>query len=155
MLQKNLQRVYANLECSDQAWPAVCWGEITQPPGINMRYFVVISANKLAWPPMCAACLGVPNTTVTIATRKITSRNLHEATWEIPYCSACKTGDETAPLKFGWFKSFLDTFTKKEYSVEYISLHLTAHKFAFRSKTYLEAFLEQNNKKGRSDVWEK
>lgn len=117
-----------------------------------MRYFLTISANKLVWPHICASCLGEPDTTVTIKTRKITSRNMHEASWVIPYCLACKTKDDNALPTFGWFKSFLDTFTTRDYAVAYISLHMTAHKFSFTNKDYLDEFLNQNSNKKRSEV---
>ena len=118
-----------------------------------MRYLVVISANKLMWPRQCASCMGVPDTSVTTTTRKITSRNAMEMSWQVPYCSQCKARDDSAPPKFGWFKSLFDSFTKTEYAVEYLSLHMTAHKFAFRSKEYLEVFLSHNGAKDRSEVW--
>ena len=98
--------------------------------------------------------MGVPNTSVTIKTRKITSRNVSEMSWQVPYCSSCKCQDDSAPTKFGWFKSLFDSFTKTEYAVEYLSLHLTAHKFAFRTKDYLDAFISENGAKNRSEVWQ-
>ena len=76
-----------------------------------------------------------------------------EMSWQVPYCSQCKARDDSAPPKFGWFKSLFDSFTKTEYAVEYLSLHMTAHKFAFRSKEYLEVFLSHNGAKDRSEVW--
>jgi hypothetical protein len=125
----------------------------TDEPRIpSMRHLVTISANKLAWPNSCASCLGESDTTVTVKTRKITSRNLQEASWGIPYCSACKTKDDTALPTLGWFKSFWDTFTTRDYAVAYLSLHMTSHKFSFANKTYLEEFLRLNSDKARSEV---
>jgi hypothetical protein len=118
-----------------------------------MRYLVIVSANRLVWPNSCASCMSTPNTSIVIATRKITSRNTGESSWQVPYCSGCKAADESAPRKFGWFKSLFDSFTGTEYAVDYLSLHMTAHKFAFRNKDYLEAFLSQNGGKKRSEVW--
>ena len=98
--------------------------------------------------------MGVPDTSVTITTRKITSRNVAEMSWQVPYCSSCKIRDDSAAPKFGWFKSLFDSFTKIEYSVQYLSLHMAAHKLAFRNKNYLDVFLNQNGAKNRSEVWQ-
>lgn len=117
-----------------------------------MAYEVSISAYKLVWPMKCAKCCGAPDTRVTIRTKKITARNLFEATWEIPYCQACETSGHSRPLRFGWFKSFWDTFTEKVYAVEYLRLHNSVHSFRFENRDYMQLFLQSNGGKWRSDV---
>lgn len=119
-----------------------------------MAYEVTIRAYKLAWPPCCAKCLGTPDTRVSVTTRKITSRNLSEAAWEVPYCMGCVEADRARPLRFGWFKSFWSTFTEKQHAVEFLSLHNSAQRFRFENKTYLDQFLSMNSAKNRSEVVE-
>ena len=118
-----------------------------------MRYLVIVSANKLVWPSRCASCMGEPNTLVNITTRNITSRNAASMSWRVPYCLHCKSADDGAPPKLGWLKNLFDSFTKSEYAVQYLSLHMTSHKFEFRNKEYFDAFVSQNIGKCRS-VWQ-
>lgn len=125
---------------------------VASHPSQGKSFMVTISANKLVWPDYCASCMGGSNCKVEITTKKITSRNLSNATWQVPYCTSCKTIDEAAPPKFGWFKSLFDTFSKSEYAVSYISLHNSAHRFSFKNKTYLDEFLRQNGSKNRSEI---
>ena len=117
-----------------------------------MPYEVTIAAYKLAWPQRCASCLGQPDTTVKISTRNITSRNLMEAAWDVPYCTACVHADGSRPLRFGWFKSFWSTFTEKHHAVEFLSLHNSAQRFRFENRAYLEEFLRLNGSKNRSEI---
>jgi hypothetical protein len=113
---------------------------------------VSISAYKLTWPMKCAKCLGVADTRVTIKTTKITARNLSEATWEIPYCQACEASDRSRPLRFGWFKSFRETFTEHVHAVEYLKLHNSVHFLRFENMDYMQLFLQANVDKRQSDV---
>jgi hypothetical protein len=96
--------------------------------------------------------MGEPNTRVLVSTKKITSRNLFEASFEVPYCATCEQADRSRPLRFGWFKSFFETFTERVYAVEYLKLHNSAHSFRFENKEYLELFLQSNSGKRRSEV---
>jgi len=120
-----------------------------------MAYEFWISANKLAWPDKCASCLGTANTRVKITTRKITARNLLDASWEIPYCTTCEQSDKSRPLRFGWFKSFFETFTERVHAVEYLRLVNSVHYFRFENKSYLDLFLSNNSGKRQSQVSEK
>lgn len=99
--------------------------------------------------------MGSPDTHVTISTKRITARNLLEATWDIPYCTACKQADKSRPLRFGWLKSFFETFTERVHAVEYLKLHNSVHFFRFENRDYLELFLKVNQGKRQSEVTEK
>lgn len=117
-----------------------------------MAYEFWISAYKLAWPMKCARCLGEPDTRITVTTKKITARNLLEATWDVPYCTRCEQADKSRPLRFGWLKSFWETFTERVHAVEYLKLHNSVHSFRFENKEYLELFLQLNGDKRHSEV---
>jgi hypothetical protein len=99
--------------------------------------------------------MGEANTKVRIGTKKITARNLHKAIWEIPYCSTCEDKDKTRPLRFGWFKSFFETFTECVHGVEYLKLDRSVHFFRFENKEYLDLFLSLNSDKRQSEVVQK
>jgi hypothetical protein len=96
--------------------------------------------------------MGEPDRCVKITTKKITARNLHEAAWEIPYCGACEQADKSQPLRFGWLKSFFETFTEHVRAVEYLKLHNSVHFFRFKNKSYLDLFLQANSGKRCSEV---
>ena len=117
-----------------------------------MAYEIWISAYKLSWPAKCAKCFGEPDTEITISTKKITARNLHEASWNIPYCRSCKQSDESRPLRFGWFKSFLETFTENVHAVEFLKLHNSVNFLRFENRRYLDLFLSANRGKRHSEA---
>jgi hypothetical protein len=96
--------------------------------------------------------MGNPDIRIKIRTKHITSRNLHEAAWEIPYCAACERADGSRTLRFGWFKSFFETLTERVSAVEYLKLHNSVHTFRFENKRYLDLFLQSNSDKRHSDV---
>lgn len=120
-----------------------------------MAYEFWISAHKLAWPMVCAKCMSSPDTHITIKTKRITARNLLEATWDIPYCAACQQADKSHPLRFGWFKSIFETFTERVHAIEYLKLHNSIHFFRFHNRDYLNLFLELNKGKRQSEILEK
>lgn len=117
-----------------------------------MVYELWISAYKLTWPSRCANCMGEPDRYVKITTKKITARNLHEASWEIPYCGPCEQTDKSRPLRFGWFKSFFETFTEHVRAVEYVKVHNSVNFFRFKNKNYLDLFLQENLSKRCSEI---
>jgi hypothetical protein len=96
--------------------------------------------------------MGDADTQVTITTRKITARNLSEANWEVPYCTSCEQDDKARPLRFGWFKSFKETFTERVHAVEYLGLHNSVHHFRFENKDYMDLFLKANDDKRHSEI---
>lgn len=116
-----------------------------------MPHVVVISANQLVWPQVCSACMDPTEDKLRISTTKITSRNMHEASWDIPYCKTCQS---KGPVFGGRKGFFANLFASSAYAVDYRSLHLTAHKLAFYNKEYLDKFLASNGSKKRSEVWE-
>lgn len=96
--------------------------------------------------------MGAPDTTIAISTTKITARNLFEACWDVPYCSACLEADKRRPKRFGWLKSLWSTFTEQVHAVEFLFLNNAAQRLRFENKQYLNLFLQANATKNRSSV---